>query len=158
MFFPDKQKAMNEAFRVLKPGGQIAFNTWDSLENNRICKIPDDVVTKIFENDPPPFYKIPFSMYNPGEMETLLKNAGFNNINVENKKIEGYSESPDNAVTVFSEGNPIYLQIMERHPAGILPVFRKCCVKSLSKSSVRAGLLYRSRNLLQQHINKINSF
>lgn len=132
MFFPDKQKAMNEAYRVLKPGGQIAFNTWDSLENNRICKIPDDVVTKIFENDPPPFYKIPFSMYDIGEMETLLKNAGFNNINVENKKIEGYSESPDNAVTAFSEGNPIYLQIMERDPA-ILPVFQKMLREELVK-------------------------
>lgn len=132
MFFPDKQKAMNEAYRVLKAGGQIAFNTWDSLENNRICKIPDDVVTKVFENDPPPFYKIPFSMYDPAEMESLLKNAGFKNIKVENKKIEGYSDSPDNAVTAFTEGNPIYLQIMERDPA-ILPVFQKMLREELVK-------------------------
>ncbi len=130
MFFPDKQKAMNEAFRVIKPGGQIVFNTWDSLENNRICKIPDDVVSKVFPSDPPPFYKIPFSMYDPVEIGALLKNAGFKNIRVENKRIEGYSESPDNAVTAFTEGNPIYLQIMERDPA-ILPVFQKMLKEEL---------------------------
>lgn len=132
MFFPDKQKAVNEAFRVLKPGGRFVFNTWDSLENNRICKIPDDVVNRVFEKDPPPFYKIPFSMYDPVEIEGLLKNAGFNNIKVENKKIEGYSESPDNAVTAFTEGNPVYLQIMERNPA-ILPVFQKMLREELVK-------------------------
>ncbi|HMQ78254.1 MAG TPA: class I SAM-dependent methyltransferase [Ignavibacteria bacterium] len=132
MFFPDKQKAMNEAFRVLKPGGQIVFNTWDSLENNRICMIPEEVINRVFPDDPPPFYKIPFSMYDPAEIEALMKTAGFSDIKIENKRIEGYSESPDNAVTAFTEGNPIYLQIMERDPA-ILPVFQKMLKEELIK-------------------------
>src|SRR5579872_4469530 len=29
MFFPDKQKGLDEAYRVLKPGGHFAFATWD---------------------------------------------------------------------------------------------------------------------------------
>ena len=94
--------------------------------------IPEEVVNRVFPNDPPPFYKTPFSMYDPAEIEALLNNAGFKNINVVNKKMEGYSESPDNAVTAFTEGNPIYLQIMERDPA-ILPVFQKMLKEELIK-------------------------
>ena len=32
MFFPDKQKGVNETFRVLKPNGQFIFNVWDAIE------------------------------------------------------------------------------------------------------------------------------
>src|SRR5688572_1796108 len=34
MFVPDKPKAFNEAFRVLRPGGMIMFTTWGKLEHN----------------------------------------------------------------------------------------------------------------------------
>lgn len=132
MFFPDKQKALGEVFRVLKPGGTITFNTWDSLENNMIAKIADDVITEMFPVDPPPFYKVPFSMYDPDEMNQMMQDAGFKNIKVENKKLEGFSESVENAVTAFTEGNPIASQLKERgedaipkFKAGLTEAFKK---------------------------------
>lgn len=132
MFFPDKQKGLNEAYRVLKPGGSITFNTWDKLENNKICEIADDTVKSFFVDDPPSFYQIPFSMHDTSEIDLIMKTAGFKNIKIENRHIEGFSESAENAVTAFTEGNPISLQITERDES-VLPKLKKKLLEEFKK-------------------------
>src|SRR5436190_14112443 len=52
MFLPDKQKGVNEAFRVLKPGGRFIFNTWDSMKNNTVYIIANDVTNSFFSDNP----------------------------------------------------------------------------------------------------------
>lgn len=123
MFFPNKQKAMDEAYRVLKPGGKLLYNTWDSLENNRICLITDEVLKSVFPVDPPPFFHLPYSMYDENEMNMLAQNSGFKDTVIIKLDVKGFSESAENVVTAFTKGNPVHLQILERDPA-LLPVFK----------------------------------
>jgi ubiquinone/menaquinone biosynthesis C-methylase UbiE len=132
MFVPDKQKMVGEAFRVLKPGGTFLFNTWDSLEKVTIAGITNGVIKDFFKDDPPAFYSIPFSMYNPSEMEGYMKTAGFNNISVDNVKLEGTSPSAEDAAIGFSEGNPIYTAICERDK-NMLPEIKKTLAEKFSK-------------------------
>jgi ubiquinone/menaquinone biosynthesis C-methylase UbiE len=132
MFFPDKQKAVNEAYRVLKPGGKYIFNTWDSMDNLPVSKLSNDTVVSFFKDDPPQFFKIPFSMYEPAEMETLLKNAGFKNISVTNIKLEGSSPTAADAARGFTMGNPTYLAICERDES-MLPDIRTAVEKKFTE-------------------------
>ena len=113
MFFPDKEKAMKEIFRVLRPGGKILFNTWDKLQHNDFPRIARDVVHQMFENDPPPFYNIPFGFYDHFEIRTLLRNAGFNDIALSTIEIKLQTDA-SNAAKGLVEGNPIADEIKSR--------------------------------------------
>ncbi len=53
MFFPDKEKGLMEMARTLKPGGVLAFNVWDSLEQNHSVSIAHQTTARFFVSDPP---------------------------------------------------------------------------------------------------------
>lgn len=117
MFFPDKLKGLSEAYRVLKPGGKLIFNTWDRTENVPGIYEGRNVIESYFEGNPPKFYSIPFSMYDENELKELPTNAGFKNVKVSLVKKEGYSPSTADLSIGIVEGNPIYLAITEKDPS-----------------------------------------
>jgi len=122
MFFPDKAKGMQEAFRVLKPGGRFLFNTWDRVENNPAIHTGRQVIESYFESDPPQFYNVPFSMFDPGELEQLMVGAGFADVTVSRVSKAGQSKNAAGLAKGMIQGNPIYLSIIEKDPALIEPI------------------------------------
>ncbi|MHA1565246.1 MAG: class I SAM-dependent methyltransferase [Alphaproteobacteria bacterium] len=117
MFFPEKARAMSEFARVLRPGGLLAFNVWDSLENNRVANIAQETIAGFFETDPPDFLKVPFGYYEINPIRDLIRDAGLEAPNVHT--VSATIERPD-ALSVargFVEGNPGILQIRERATA-----------------------------------------
>jgi SAM-dependent methyltransferase len=77
MFVPDKWAAFLEARRVLVPGGQFLFSTWDSLDANPFARIAVATLRQHVPVDPPTFYDVPFSMHDRAALAALLKDAGF---------------------------------------------------------------------------------
>jgi ubiquinone/menaquinone biosynthesis C-methylase UbiE len=77
MFFPDKVAAFREAHRVLRSGGAYIFNTWRPLTENPFANIADDATAQFFPDDPPQFYKAPFSYPEPETVCADVSAAGF---------------------------------------------------------------------------------
>jgi len=77
MFFPDKARSYKEVLRTLKPGGRYVFNTWGSWEDNPFARIVYEVTERLYPEDPPAFYKVPFSYHDPEEIRESMRIAGF---------------------------------------------------------------------------------
>jgi SAM-dependent methyltransferase len=114
MFVPDKAAAVREARRVLKAGGTFLFSVWDAIEKNEMAHITHEVVSSFFETDPPMFYQIPFGLHNTDFVQTLLQEAGFNDVQMDAVALTGESPSAADAAQGAVEGNPVAVAIVER--------------------------------------------
>jgi SAM-dependent methyltransferase len=77
MFVPDPTRAAREIRRVLRPGGRVALAVWGPRERNPwLGVVLDTVSVQLGKPVPPPGTPGPFSLDDPGELATLLAEAG----------------------------------------------------------------------------------
>lgn len=125
MFFPDKQKGLGEMMRVVKPGGFVIFNVWDTLEQNSIVELAARVISTFFESEPPKFLHIPFGYNNVTEIKGLMENAGLDAINAEVIAATVEGSSPRDIARGFVTGNPTIIEIQARGTASPEAVVEK---------------------------------
>jgi ubiquinone/menaquinone biosynthesis C-methylase UbiE len=114
MFFPDKPGSFREAHRAIRAGGRYLFSVWDAMEANPFSIVAQETSAKFFEDDPPSFYKLPFSYHDVEEIETALSSAGFGNVGHHHVAIEKEIPSIEGFARGLVYGNPLFQEIHER--------------------------------------------
>lgn len=106
MFFPDRPRAALEALRVLRPGGHWLLNVMGALDENPMGGVVAGVVARLFPDDPPPFFRVPFSFPDPVALMSLADEAGFEDVDV--SVVDRVAEAPSarDAAYGFVFGNP----------------------------------------------------
>jgi ubiquinone/menaquinone biosynthesis C-methylase UbiE len=96
MLFPDIQKAANEMYRVLKPGGVMSTAVWSLLEKNPFATTIINILNKHVEMPPPsPDTLGMFRCAKPGFIAEFLKKSGFNNVSEHEVQLNFTANSVD---------------------------------------------------------------
>jgi ubiquinone/menaquinone biosynthesis C-methylase UbiE len=114
MFFPDRARGFAEAARVLRPGGQFAFNLWDSLEHNPLAGIVHETVNRMHADDPIATLTVPFARQDLSTIKDELEAAGFTDIEIAVLPDRSRAESARDVVQALVLGSPLRVELEER--------------------------------------------
>jgi SAM-dependent methyltransferase len=83
IYFPDRQRALSEIHRVLRPEGRVSAIVYSTADRNPFFSIPVTIIRRIAGLPAPgPGLPGPFSLGGPGVLETAYASAGFDAVDV----------------------------------------------------------------------------
>jgi len=123
MFFPDRAKAFAESRRVLRPGGELLFSTWDRIQDNEFADVVTDALAERYPGDPPRFMaRTPHGYTEPATILADVAAGGFTfRPSLTTLAERSRADSPETVAVAYCQGTPLRNEIEAREPGGLGP-------------------------------------
>lgn len=114
MFVPDLAQGFREARRVVTDTGAYCLSVWGSHADNPAAAIVDKLLAEQFPDDPPLFWRVPYSLSDIDSTVELLTACGFARVDISVVPIDAPVESWPRLAEGMLRGNPSGGQIEAR--------------------------------------------
>jgi ubiquinone/menaquinone biosynthesis C-methylase UbiE len=122
MFFPDRQRAYQEARRVLQPRTAFILAIWADVDTNDFIRVLEAAAAPYLPDDVPSFLRrVPYGYANPDLIRSDLEAAGFNHVEVETVSLTVRASAAEFARGV-AEGTPLRADLGDSIEAAVATV------------------------------------
>lgn len=101
MFFEDQQKALQEMYRILKPGGRLVVTVFDALEKIPGYRIMTGIFAHVVGEGVAEALSFPFSLGNTNELQSLCSKSALSRAKITTR--EGRARFPDVKTMVLAD-------------------------------------------------------
>jgi ubiquinone/menaquinone biosynthesis C-methylase UbiE len=101
MFFENQQAAIQEMFRVLRPGGHLAIAVWDTLEHTPGYAAMTRLLQRLFGDSVADSLRVPYVLGNTEQLRTLFSSAGVPDVQI--ATIQGTARFPSIQFWVYTD-------------------------------------------------------
>jgi SAM-dependent methyltransferase len=92
MFFPDREQAIREMLRCVKPGGRVVVAVWEALERSAAFPVSVDLLERRAGTAAADALRAPFVLGDRDELRAIFAGAGASEVNIETHT--GIARSP----------------------------------------------------------------
>lgn len=113
MFLPDKVQGFREARRVLRDGGVMLGNVWNSRDENAIPRVVQGLLDARFPENTPRFLDTPYGYGDHARLRNDLGAAGWDDVQLDVVR-KATPAAPDDVALGYLTGSPLALELSDR--------------------------------------------
>lgn len=114
MFLPDLATGLAQARRVTREGGAYVLSVWDHPRFNSYAESAHKIVARMYPDDTPPFYRVPYGCGDVEALRLALHSAGFPQVRVDVVPHASRVDRWEDFVAGFTLGNPMAAMVQRR--------------------------------------------